>query len=169
MMISLSRKTDYALVALAYLAQRRGDGTGAVSARRIAEHFNLPLALLMNLLKDLSRAGIVASTRGAQGGYELVVSPQRVTLKQVVETIEGPLRLAACCEQVEPGDDVSCRIAEGCLIREPIRRLHAKLETLLAQTTLADLTDGRAACGLDGEGTCTCEVALQVAPQTEGH
>ena len=65
-MLSLTKKTDYALIALAYLAERP-DRT--VSAREIAGGFQMPVALVMNILKTLHHAKWLASTRGAKGGY----------------------------------------------------------------------------------------------------
>src|SRR5436190_22048450 len=66
-MLCLSRKVDYALISLAYLAER----SDRVSAREIAEVCGLPLPLLMNILKSLHQRGILRSVRGAAGGYEV--------------------------------------------------------------------------------------------------
>ena len=67
-MVALTRKTDYALVALAYLARWE---QGCVSARDIAARVRIPLPMLMGILNQLARRGLVISTRGAKGGYRL--------------------------------------------------------------------------------------------------
>ncbi|MEX1015892.1 MAG: Rrf2 family transcriptional regulator [Phycisphaeraceae bacterium] len=86
-MLSLTRKADYALVATVYLARRRAAAEGPVSAREIAEQFDLPLALLMNVLKQLAGAGLLRSTRGVTGGYELAVEAEAVSVLDVVEAV----------------------------------------------------------------------------------
>ncbi len=147
-MLSLTRKADYGLVALAYLGQQRAQGGGATSAREIAERFGLPLPFLMNLLKDLVQSGIITSTRGPHGGYALATEPGDITLMQVLQAIEGPVQFARCADtlpvmgkQCQP--DQACPIAEVCPIREPIRRLHERISDFLDQVTLEDLFEQR--------------------------
>jgi len=146
-MITLSRKADYALVALAYLGEARQRGEGAVSARLIAERFKLPGALLMNILKDLARVKLVRSTRGASGGYTLACDPVRVTLLDVVLAVDEkhePLTPCACDHDALPIlGQASCHLTDDCPVREPIQRLHRRLQRFLAEVTLADLIGSR--------------------------
>ncbi len=139
-MLSLTRKIDYALVALAFLGQRHGENQAAASARQIAEQFGLPLPMLMNLLKDLTRAGIVNSTRGAQGGYALAQEADRITLLEVIQAVEGPIRLVQCADR-PVYEDKGCPISEVCPIRNPIRRLHDRITGFFSDVTLADLIE----------------------------
>ena len=83
-----TRKTDYALVALAGLAH---EDAAPASARDLAEQFHLPLPVLRNILKLLTMHGLLISTRGPNGGYRLAREPRKITLRQVIEVIEGPL------------------------------------------------------------------------------
>ena len=141
-MLSLTKKTDYALVALSCLAQRAVEGAPPVSARKLADEHGLPFALIANILKDLHQAKIVSSTRGPQGGYALALPTSRITLIDVITATEGPIRLADC------GDDLpvlgqGCQIACKCPVREPMRRLNDKLREFLDSITLADLFDSR--------------------------
>ena len=140
-MLSLTRRTDYALVALAWLGSRRAAGDPPVSARRIAEEFDLPLALLMNILKDLARAKVVASNRGSQGGYSLAVDPGELSLLDIVTAIEGPARLAVCAEEDNDAGE-KCGLACRCPIRLPIQRLNLRINRFLEEVTLADLMEG---------------------------
>jgi Rrf2 family protein len=139
-MLSLTRKSDYALVALSYLGQQQGEER-AVSARRIADQFGLPLPLLMNILKALSHAGLVTSTRGPQGGYTLAVAPTAISILDVVHAIEGPIRVAMCSprEGDEAAHSACCPAAGMCPIEGPIKRLNQQLQGFLARVTLADL------------------------------
>ena len=75
-MLALSRKTDYALMALSVLARRE---RGVISAREVAADSGAPLSILTNILKNLVRAGIIVSERGAYGGYSLAGSPDTIT------------------------------------------------------------------------------------------
>lgn len=145
-MLNLTRKADYALVALAYLSQRREDAGGPVSAREIASRFTLPLPFLMNLLKRLVQGGLVTSTRGSSGGYELAMDPGEITLMRVLNEVEGPVRFARCADTLpvlrnDCEEGQGCPIAEHCPIRGPIRRLHERICGFLEGVTLADLAD----------------------------
>lgn len=170
-MFNLTRKTDYSLVALAVLGQRWIADKSPISARQIADEYQLPLSLLMNLLKDLVHARIVSSVRGAHGGYVLSIDPAQLTLMDVVVAIEGPVRLAPCCnDETMLRDDPDCRLTEACPIRQPIRRLHARIAGFLEQVTLADLFESntkdsinlagdRVLACIDSPPTgCTCHV-----------
>lgn len=144
-MLSLTRKSDYALVALSYLGQQRGQER-VVSARRIADEFGLPLPVLMNVLKALSQAGLVTSTRGPQGGYALAGHPRTISILDVVHAIEGPVRVTLCSpdegHEGEPGKAVGCcPVAGNCPVEGPIRRLNHQLQHFLATITLADLLE----------------------------
>lgn len=159
-MLTLTRKTDYALVALAYLAQQRHNA-GTVSARRVADQFGLPLPLLMNILKELAAAGIVSSTRGAQGGYALAADAREITLYDVVTALEGPLRLAPCLGEghnppmmENPGIAPSCRLLEECPVHGSIRRLHERIHDFLRTVSLADLLDSEVDVPLTRVGNC---------------
>lgn len=142
-MLSLSRKSDYALIALTELARRRAGDDGPVAARELAERFALPQALLMNVLKDLGKARLVESTRGVNGGYRLALDPADVSVVDVVTAIDGPIRFAACAEGL-PIVGQGCELSEHCPIRRPIVRLHAEIVALFERTTLADLLDDAA-------------------------
>jgi Rrf2 family protein len=141
MSFSLTRKTDYALVALARLAQQEADGGPPVSARQIAEEYELPLPLLMNVLKDLNRAEMVASRRGAGGGYYLQRPADQISLREVVNHIEGPVGVTACCEDGLEDDDqcLGCRLTGKCPITGAMRRLNDLLVSFLDRMTLADM------------------------------
>ena len=150
-MLSLTRKTDHALVALAYLGQRRDEPVPAASAREIAERFGLPLPQMMNILKVLARARLVRSMRGPAGGYELAVDPDRISLLEVVTAMEGPMRFARCVVAL-PVVGQGCEIECDCPVREPIRRLHNRLNRFLEGVTLADLLDAQVDVPLESVG-----------------
>ena len=132
----LSAKTQYAALAMLQLAQDYASGR-AVQVRRIAERHGIPATFLVQILHELRRAGLVASTRGASGGYRLNRPPSEITLADVVDAFETAEEPAECAAADSPWGpallDVCCELA---------RTRRERLQSL----TLADLAD-RAAVG----------------------
>lgn len=133
-MLTLTRKTEYALIAVCHLA--RVDGK-VVSARDIAEEHTVPLPLLMNVLKKLNRTGHVRSVRGAHGGYVLGVKPEQFTLADLIAAVEGPVHLVRCTNPAQNARP--CTRTGICFIRRPIGKIHEHLSQFLAGITVADI------------------------------
>lgn len=132
-MIALTRKSDYALIALSHLAQAR---EGLSSAREIADRHKVSLPLLMNILKQLTRAGVVESVRGARGGYRLVVNAEEMSLGELIGIVEGPVRLVQCADvNAHP----KCDRMLDCPVRSPVLRVHRRLKRFLAEVPLAEI------------------------------
>src|SRR6202163_3665154 len=93
-MARLSKKADYALMAMKHLALR-GD-RGSSSAREIAEQYDIPIELMAKVLQRLVRTGLLASTQGTRGGYTLGRSPAEISVVDVIEAIDGPFTVTAC-------------------------------------------------------------------------
>jgi len=123
-MICLSRKTEYALLALGYLAERPGE---IVAASVLARAYALPTALLMNILKTLQQHRLLQSRRGVHGGYQLGADLERLSLHDLIRMLE---------EKVEAGGEHD-RTRDSA--RAPIAALHYKLMRFLRDVTLADL------------------------------
>lgn len=137
-MLSMTKKTGYGLIALSHLAKMGGDELA--SAREIADRHDIPLSLLMNVLKELSAAGYVESVRGAHGGYRLAVEPEEISLADLITSVEGPIRLAECiADHDRPGDDETCRLLTSCPIADPIHRVNRRLADFLKTVTLAEI------------------------------
>ncbi len=86
--MKISAKTEYACIAMLELASRFGSGE-PVRIRKIAERHDVPPRFLVQILLQLKGAGLVASTRGAAGGYHLLRPPEDVSLGEVMDVIEG--------------------------------------------------------------------------------
>ena len=134
-MLSLTKKSEYALVAMCHLARVEAR---VVSARELAEHHDVPLPLLMNVLKQLNQAGYVTSVRGAHGGYRLAISPKALTLSAMIRAIEGPVCLVNCAP-VPGGGGRGCTRAAVCSIRQPVNKVHHRLLEFLNGVTVADI------------------------------
>ena len=86
--MNISAKVEYACIALLELSASYGSGR-PVQIRRIAEANGVPFRFLVQILLQLKGAGLVASTRGASGGYQLTKAPDDVTLGEVMRLIDG--------------------------------------------------------------------------------
>ncbi len=127
--MNLTAKTEYACLAMLELAQHF-DAQQPVQVRRIAEGHGIPSPFLVQILQDLKRAGFVTSTRGAAGGYRLARSPQKVTLADVLEVVEGHSEPTTSASEASPLAPV---LLDVCHEISAARRAH------LAGITLADL------------------------------
>lgn len=141
-MLSLTRKTDYALLALTSLAVKPGN---VLSAREIAAQYGVSLPLLMNVLKQLAGCGMVTSVRGARGGYVLARPADQITLAELIDAIEGPVRLAPCVNGAagRSAYDI-CQSGGSCPIHRPLSRLQTRLEGFFAGITLDELVCAQA-------------------------
>src|SRR5688572_8187881 len=124
-MVSLSKKTDYALIALAYLAEQ-GDRTA--SAREIAAAQGVPMSLLMKILKLLHQHGLLHSTRGVKGGYQLAIDLDSFSLFDLIGLLEGAI-----------GPDSENQLRSTRPTHTPVRALQYQLIRFLKDIKLSDL------------------------------
>ncbi len=135
-MLALTKKTDYALVALAYLARR---GRSVTSSREIAAGSGVPCAMLTNILKCLTHAGLVTSERGSRGGYALAVEPGDITLHCLMTAIEGPSHVVRCMIPGQSDAGSACLLEKSCPVREPAKNVYNRLRKFLEGISLAEL------------------------------
>src|SRR5262247_3952161 len=110
-MLRLSKSADYGLMAMRRLALLpRG---ACRSAREIAEEHRIPPALMAKLLQRLARKGLVASLHGIHGGYRIARPASQISLREVIEAIEGPMALIECDDPCK-GD---CAQESACTVR----------------------------------------------------
>ncbi|MFI5352666.1 MAG: RrF2 family transcriptional regulator [Candidatus Binatales bacterium] len=130
---------DYSLKALLMLAERYPT-VQPLRVEEIASREGIPENYLRRLLIDLKRAGLVASQKGPSGGYMLARSPGKITMEEVVQTIEGDYTPVECFED---GANSPCRRDENCAMREVWREVHDAVGTILRRTTLQSLAERR--------------------------
>jgi Rrf2 family protein len=132
-MLSLSKKTDYALLALSYLTEV---GVGrAANTREIAEKYDIPVELLAKILQRLAKAGLIASTAGPTGGYRLARAPEAISVGAVIGIVDGTPAIAQCFRT----DGSSCEQLNKCTIRHPLERINARLLQMLDLISLAEI------------------------------
>jgi Rrf2 family protein len=128
-MFRLSKRADYGLIAMKHLAIH---GEHAYSAPEIARTYNIPSELMAKVLQTLVRKGLLESHAGPNGGYALARDPDKITMIEVLEALEGPLQLTPC-----ETDD--CEQLERCSIRDPLRGVKQRMVSVLVDTTLHQL------------------------------
>src|SRR5258705_7945107 len=131
-MLRLSKKSDYALIAMKHLALR-GDRASS-SAREIAELYDIPIELMAKVLQRLVRRGLLASQQGTHGGYQLARVPALISVADVIQAIEGPVTVTAC--STEEGQ---CEQFSKCNVGDPLYRLRDRNLAALGGCTIAEL------------------------------
>lgn len=137
--MKLTKKTDYALRFLTYLAVKGGH---PVPTREIADAEGLSLKFLQSVVSQLSQAGIVESTTGARGGHRLARDLKTITVLDAVEAVEGAMSLMDCMEESR-----QCNHFSHCRIHSLLGRAQFAMNEVLASATIADLVDCPASPG----------------------
>jgi Rrf2 family protein len=131
-MLRLSKKADYALIAMKHLALR-GD-RGSSSAREIAGMYDIPIELMAKVLQRLVQRSLLASHQGTRGGYQLARPPAQISVADVIQAIDGPVTVTACST-----DDGQCEQFSKCNVRDPLYRVREKILAALGECTIAEL------------------------------
>ena len=132
-MLRLSKKADYALMAMKHLA-RKSSGGPSTSAREIAEQYDIPIELMAKVLQRLVRTGLLVSTQGTRGGYTLSRPSTAMSVADVIEAIDGPFTVTAC--STEKND---CEQYGKCSIRDPLWQIRERIAEALGTVTIAEM------------------------------
>lgn len=141
-MLRLTKKADYGLMALKYLAEQDGapahhaPSTTAHSAKDIAEAYHIPPQLLAKILQTLARAGILISHAGTNGGYALARPATEISAFEVIRAIDGPLFITSCITI-----HGTCDLHGTCTIKEPLRKVNDSIKDLLSGIRISDLAE----------------------------
>jgi Rrf2 family protein len=139
-MLRLTKKADYGLMALKYLAEHPDEAS--LSAKDIAEAYHIPPQLLAKILQKLAREGLLRSHAGMNGGYTLSRKPQNITAFEVIRIIDGPLFITSCV--TESG---ICDLTSSCTIKEPLARVNDTISDVLKKIRISDLVEADSAHG----------------------
>src|SRR5438874_5512212 len=132
-MLRLSKKADYALMAMKHLALR--EDRGSSSAREIAALYDIPIELMAKVLQRLVRRGLLASQQGTRGGYQLARSPAQISVADVIQAIDGPVAVTACSTD----EGQQCKQFSKCNVRDPLWRVRERILAALGECTIAEL------------------------------
>ena len=137
-MLRLSKKTDYALIALKDLALGVSHASSS-SAREIAERYDIPVELMAKVLQRLSKCGFLVSRQGTHGGYELSRPATKISVADVIQAIDGPILVTACSDE-----DETCEQYSKCNVRDPLWQLKNRIVSSLESFTIQELADNSA-------------------------
>ena len=139
-MFKVNKLTDYATVVLIEIAR----SNVVRSSQHVSERTGIPLPTVAKIMKNLNKAGLVLSQRGAGGGYTLGRKPVDITIADVIQAVEGPIALTACADT----SDEHCGIESVCPVQGKWNRVNTAVRVALAEVTLADMADDVAAFGI---------------------
>jgi Rrf2 family protein len=100
----------------------------------IAQNQNIPPKFLPHILSDLARAGLVKTARGYGGGITLNHAPSMITLKNIVEAVQGPIVTFDCLSGLD-----TCEYSKSCLLKNVWMDIQSSVDGILASTTLDDI------------------------------
>ena len=133
-MFKLNRMTDYAIIVLGALAHRRGEVLNSV---QLAELTGISQTTVAKVARRLQTGDLLATRRGANGGYRLERAPEDISLVTVVEAIDGPIAVNGCVD----GAQDPCAVSHCCFMSSQWNKVNGKLRKALAGISLADLID----------------------------
>lgn len=134
-MLKLSKKVEYAIIALMDLAGSKV--VQPITSRSVAGHNNIPHELLGKVMQSLAKSGLLISVQGVKGGYLLGKSPDKISLKQIIEILEGPISIISCGHQTL--EDCDCNQLPNCSIKSPMEIIQSELDTYFSKISLKDL------------------------------
>jgi Rrf2 family protein len=135
--VDISAKTDYALRAMASIAEASGRGSGPVSVDELAREQELPRKFLEAIVAELRRAGLVESHRGPRGGYTLARPADGITLGAVFRAVDGPLAEVRGLRPHETAYEGAAQALPAIYVA-----VRVALRRVLDDTTVADLVSG---------------------------
>ncbi len=134
----LSKRTQYALKAVGYLASKHGSGPILIS--EIASRKNIPLKFLENILLELKQKGLLLSKKGKGGGYYLAFNPSDITMATVIRMVEGPIAMLSCVSLNFYKKCEDCN-EEVCSLRQNMAEARDAVLKVLENKSLAQLAD----------------------------
>jgi Rrf2 family protein len=135
-MLRLTKKADYGLMALKYLAEQAMITSDAQSAKDIAQAYHIPPQLLAKILQTLAKAGVLVSHAGTNGGYALARPAAEISAFEVIRAVDGPLFITSCITI-----HGTCDLAGHCTIKEPLRKVNDSITNMLSDLRIADLIE----------------------------
>ena len=134
-MFKISKKMDYALIALKYISERERLGL-LTTAREICDNFHTPFDTTSKVMQTMNNANILSSVQGVKGGYQLEKNMQDISLIYLSELIDNKTTHNSC-----EGDDGTCDLIENCNIVSQVQNLRTNIYNYFNNISLADLLE----------------------------
>jgi FeS assembly SUF system regulator len=133
-MLKLSKKADYALIAVRHLATH--SAARSQSASDIAEAYGISAPLLQKVLQRLARHGLVTARHGSSGGYQLARNPKDISALEVISAVDGPLMITSCVTS-----HGACDQSNTCTVREPLRKVNESILQVLRAVSISQMSE----------------------------
>jgi Rrf2 family protein len=133
-MLKLTKKADYGLIALKFLAEH--PELPASSAKDIADAYGIPAQLLAKILQQLTKASLLKSSAGMNGGYALARDARAISAYEVILAIDGPFFITSCTKGAH-----GCELTPSCTIKEPLARVNETIAGVLRSISIHDLAE----------------------------
>lgn len=133
-MLKLTKKADYALMAMKHLAEH--PSAASRSAKDVADAYGIPPEALAKILQRLAKAGLLLSQHGTNGGYTLARAAHTISAFEVIRAIDGPLFITSCV--TVRGE---CGQSDRCNIREPLRKVNESIEAVLKRIKISHMRE----------------------------
>ncbi|GAA0114448.1 RrF2 family transcriptional regulator [Clostridium senegalense] len=131
--MKLSTKGRYGVKAMVDLAINYGKNP--VSIKVISQRQNISEYYLEQLFSTLRKSGLIKSIRGAAGGYVLAKSPEKITIYDILEVLEGPIEISTCLDS-DCCDNIDC-----CATRIVWKKIKESIDSVTTSITLQDIVD----------------------------
>lgn len=115
-----------------------------LTAREISQRSSLPLPTVSKVLKLLTRASLVVSSRGVNGGYTLARVPKSIRVSEMIDALEGPTAMTECAH-----GQTTCEFQSQCLAKEPWQKINRVVRKALAALSLADMAKSGVLNGIE--------------------
>jgi len=146
-MFRFSKKMDYSLLLLTDLSARNGS---LVPASELARKYSLSTDLVANLLKNLAKNGFISSVRGKQGGYRISSSPDDISLKDLIQVVDGPVTLTDCGHV---SAEACCKISPICGSKAKMQQITSQVNRILGDVNLRQIIDANSQSSRFGSET----------------
>jgi Rrf2 family protein len=133
-MIRLSKKVEYGLIAIRYIATKPAGEI--VTAKEIADTYGIPYELLSKVLQKLTRSGLISSHQGMRGGYALARPPVEIPVSLIISAIEGTRQAIVQCLSEGPQ---TCNVFTVCTIKSPLTKVQANIERAFSTMNLSEI------------------------------
>ncbi len=128
----ITRNTDYAVRALCCIAEQKQE---VISADQLVKSLEMPRPFLRKILQTLNKEGLLNSSKGKGGGFTLIISPEKITLTDVMKIFQGPLKLNEC--KFRKSD---CPYISDCFLKKKIDEIEKEVIAKLKAITIASIT-----------------------------
>lgn len=134
-MLKFTKKTEYALMAVRYMAL--SENGNCVTAREIANSYNISYELVAKVLQILAKQGIIISYQGVKGGYILAREADKISLAEIIKSVEPGYEITDCLRNGFNED--SCASFNCCKIKNPLSEIQKRIDKIFIETKIKEL------------------------------